>query len=224
MKRRFGKGGKQRPGIRIPGVVWKSGRIWTKGDYSFYGERVSSGLREWRPDRSKIAAAIMNGLKEFPFRKNSRVLYLGAASGTTVSHLSDIIKDGIIFAVEFSERAIRKLVEFAEKHENVVPILEDARIPENYKYIGELDVVFVDISQPDEIEISIRNANMFLKKGGYLMISVKSQSIDVVKRPEEVYREAEDKLRKAGYEVLQTVRLDPYEKDHAVVVGRKQGI
>jgi rRNA 2'-O-methyltransferase fibrillarin len=47
--------------------------------------------RVWNPFRSKIAAAIVGGVDNLYIKPGSKVLYLGAASGTTVSHVSDIV-------------------------------------------------------------------------------------------------------------------------------------
>ena len=47
--------------------------------------------RIWNPFRSKLAAAIMSGVEDTHIIPGARVLYLGAASGTTVSHVSDIV-------------------------------------------------------------------------------------------------------------------------------------
>ena len=48
------------------------------------------------------------------------MLYLGAASGTTVSHVSDVVgEDGLVFAVEFSHRSGRDLINMAKKRTNV---------------------------------------------------------------------------------------------------------
>ncbi len=202
----------------FPGVFTDGKRIYTKSRLdSVYGEKKKGKFREWVAERSKLAAAIRKGLKTFPFRKDSHVLYLGAASGTTVSHLSDIVKGGIIYAVEFSERVARKLVELSEKVEQIIPVIADARKPEEYCFVHSVDSMFVDISQPDEIEIAMRNARMFLD--GIVLIAVKSRSIDVTKSPSQVYAEAREKLKANGFRVMETRKLDPFEKDHAMIVA-----
>lgn len=186
-----------------------------------YGESLRDEYREWVPERSKLAAAILNGLKEFPIKNGSKILYLGASTGTTASHISDIVKEnGIIYAIEFAERVFRSLIELTSKRKNIVPIFADCRKPEEYYWVEECDVVFCDLAQPDETEIAIRNAE-FLKEGGFLLISIKSRSIDVTKEPKIIYKQEADKLRKSGFEILQVVDLKPYEKDHAVILARK---
>jgi len=190
--------------------------------YTKYVTKSSEELREWDPYRSKIAAAILNGLKTFPFKKGCKILYLGVSTGTTCSHISDIISsDGIIYGVEFAERVFYSFLDLAKKRENIVPIFADARLPNNYFWVEEVDIVYCDIAQPDEIEIAIRNADIFLKKGGYLIIAIKSRSIDVTKDPEIIYRNEKNKLEESGYKILEMVNLEPYEESHALVVGIK---
>ncbi len=107
--------------------------------------------RVWNPYRSKIAAAVIGGVSDIYIKPGSKVLYLGAASGTTVSHVSDIIgPSGIVYAVEFSARSGRDLVNMSKKRTNVVPIVGDARKPWEYRIlVGMVDVVFADVAQPD---------------------------------------------------------------------------
>jgi len=191
-----------------------------------YGEKLISHdsieLREWDPTRSKLAAAILNGLKDIPITEKSKVLYLGASTGTTVSHVSDVVgESGVVYALEFAERVFRNLLDLCKKRRNIIPLLVDTRKPEDYYWVEECDVVFCDVAQPDETEIAIRNAREFLKAGGYLLLSVKSRSIDVTKDPKKIYKEEAEKLRKAGFEVLQTIDLGPHEKDHALILAKK---
>ncbi len=197
----------------FPGAFKDGKKLYTK---DFAGNQ-----RQWDPEKSKLSAAIINGLKNLSINEGSIVLYLGASTGTTVSHVSDIVgKKGIIYAIEFSERVFHSLIDLSEKRKNIAPILADARKPESYSWIEEVDVILCDIAQPDETEIAIRNANIFLKKGGILYISVKSQSIDVTKDPKRVYKEESEKLRVSGFEILQLIDLEPYEEKHAMVVAK----
>lgn len=174
-------------------------------------------FRAWDPYRSKAAAAITKGIKEFPIGEGSKVLYLGAAHGYTPSFISAIIGRGVVYAVEFSERCFNELLPLCEKYRNIIPILADARKPELFSWIEKVDVVYIDVAQPDEIEIFIRNCKVFLKKDGFGMIAIKSRSIDVTKSPKEVYREAIKKLEK-DFEVIDWKTLDPFEEAHAFVL------
>lgn len=191
-----------------------------------YGERVikweGEEYRIWNPHRSKLGAAIMNGLKNFPIKPGKTVLYLGIASGTTASHVSDIIGwEGKIYGIEFSPRVLRELVPIVEERKNIVPILGDATKPEEYRaLVTKVDVIFEDVAQPTQAKILIDNAEAYLKRSGYGMIAVKSRSIDVTKEPEQVFREVERELGEY-FEVIERLNLEPYEKDHALFVVRK---
>jgi len=174
-------------------------------------------FRIWNPERSKAAAAILKGIKEFPIKEDSKIVYLGAAHGYTCSFLSSIVGKGIIYAVEFSERCFNELLPLCEKYKNIIPILADARKTELYSWIEKVDIVYCDIADPQEVEIFIRNCKEFLKKEGFGMIAVKSRSIDVTKSPREVYKEALKKLE-TNFEIIDWKILDPYERAHCFIV------
>ena len=208
------------------GVFRDGNRIYTRGTKSVYGERLISAdavqLREWLPERSKLGAAIVNGLSELPIKPGSIVLYLGASTGTTISHVSDIIgNSGIVYGIEFAERVLRSLFPLAEDRKNIAAIKADARKPEDYAWVEECDVLFCDVADPQETEMAIRNAREFLRGGGYLMMAIKSQSIDVTKQPKQVYQEERKKLENAGFSVVQMIDLEPHEEKHAMIITRK---
>ena len=191
-----------------------------------YNEKIitKKGIeyRLWDPFRSKLAAAIMKGLEEFPFKNKSTVLYLGVSTGTTVSHISDIVgPSGIIFGVEHASRVARDFLDrVAAYRKNIIPILQDARKPKDYfSVFGKVDIVYVDIAQPDQTKIAIENCRMYLKKGGYLFLVIKTRSIDVTKSPKKIVDEEVEKL-KSNFEVLQVIDLHPYDKDHAIVIAK----
>ena len=180
--------------------------------------------RLWEPFRSKLAAAIMNGLEVFPFQNKSTVLYLGVSTGTTISHISDIVgPNGIIFGIEHASRVARDFLDrVATYRKNIIPILQDARKPEEYfSMFGKVDVVYVDIAQPDQTEIAITNCKMYLKKNGYLFLVIKTRSIDVTKPPKQIINEEIQKI-KEKFDILQTIDLHPYDKDHAIVIAKFQ--
>jgi fibrillarin-like pre-rRNA processing protein len=193
-----------------------------------YGERLmryeGEEYRVWDAFRSKLAAAILKGLKTVPIRPNHQVLYLGAASGTTPSHVSDIIGDkGHVYCVEFASRSIRDLVENVCAHRvNMSPILEDARVPERYSMFirGKVDDIYCDIAQPEQAKVVADNADLFLKEHGWIMLAVKAQSIDVTKDPAEVYRNEVRVLENRGFRTEEVVRLEPYDKAHAMIVSQ----
>lgn len=191
-----------------------------------YGEKLhrldGKEYREWDPYRSKLAGAIRKGLKEVPIKPGIDVLYLGASTGTTPSHVSDILgKDGNVFCVEISAMSMKQLLPLSEKRENLIPILGDARKPDGYKDVGKVDVIYQDVAQPDQDNILIINADKFLKKNGYAMFCVKSQSIDVLKQPREVFEIVKKKLE-PHFEIVQEMELEPYDKDHLFLLLRKK--
>lgn len=183
------------------------------------GDKVE--YRMWNPFRSKIAAAILGGIGNVYFGPGSKVLYLGAASGTTVSHVSDIVgPTGFVYAVEFSHRSGRDLINMAKNRTNIIPIIEDARHPLKYRMlVGMVDLVFADVAQPDQARIVALNSQHFLKNGGHYMISIKASCIDSTSKPEAVFAAERSKLAKAGLKPQEQLTLEPYERDHAVVVG-----
>jgi len=197
---------------------------------SVYGEKritveetdgAKTEYRVWNPFRSKIAAAIMGGVENIWIKPGARVLYLGAASGTTVSHVADIVgPTGVVYAVEFSARSGRDLINMAQKRPNVIPIVEDARYPNKYRMlVGMVDVLFADVAQPDQARILALNAHHFLKNGGYFVISIKANCIDSTVPAQHVFASEVKKLVAEQLKPKEQITLEPYERDHAVVVG-----
>lgn len=177
--------------------------------------------RSWNPFRSKLAAAILGGVDNIHMAPGKRVLYLGAASGTTVSHVSDIVgPEGLVYAVEFSHRSGRDLLNVAKTRTNIVPIIEDARHPWKYRMlVGMVDVVFADVAQPDQTRIVALNSHHFLKTGGHFVISIKASCIDSTAKPEAVFASEVKKMKAENMKPQEQLTLEPYERDHAVVVG-----
>ena len=189
-----------------------------------YGEKLirheGEEYRLWDPFRSKLAAAMKKGMKNMPIKNGTKVLYLGASTGTTVSHVSDIIgSSGIVFAVEPATRVARELIEnVASKRRNVMPILEDARRPQSYFSIfGTVDVVYCDIAQPDQTEIAIANCVAYLKQGGVMLLVVKTRSIDVTMEPRAIVMQEAAKLQRSGFSIDQIINLEPFDKDHGMI-------
>lgn len=194
-----------------------------------YGERLvryeGVEYRVWDAFRSKLAGAILKGLRNVPIKPGHKVLYLGAASGTTPSHVSDIVGEkGHVYCVEFASRSIRDLVDNVCSYRmNMSPILEDARFPEKYAMFiqGKVDDIYCDIAQPEQAKVLADNADRFLVESGWIMLAVKSQSIDVTKEPIEVYRSETKVLQKRAFSVEEVVNLEPYDKAHAMIVAQR---
>jgi len=178
--------------------------------------------RVWDPFRSKLAASIMKDLEEFPFQEKSSVLYLGVSTGTTISHISDIVgPNGIIFGVEHASRVARDFLDRVASHrKNIIPIIQDARQPQDYSSVyNKMDIVYCDIAQPDQTEIAISNCKLYLKNNGYLFLVIKTRSIDVTQPPKKIIDGELKKLR-TNFQILQRIDLYPYDKDHAMIIAK----
>lgn len=177
--------------------------------------------RQWNPFRSKLGAAVFNGIKKLHIKPGSKVLYLGAASGTTVSHVSDIVgPEGTVYAVEMAARPGRELIEVAKVRTNIVPIIEDARYPAKYRMLVPMvDVLFADVAQRAQAQIFAINAAAFLKNGGQFLISIKASCIDSTAAPSAVFARVREELIEQQFKPTEQVSLDPFERDHAMVGG-----
>jgi fibrillarin-like pre-rRNA processing protein len=185
-----------------------------------YGEMLvqdkSREFRFWDPYRSKFAAALLRGLEAYAFKSGISVLYLGASSGTTASHISDLIEpSGVIYCVEFAPRVMRDLVQVCSIRHNMIPFLADARRPESYNYIPQLvDVLYQDVAQPNQAKILLDNAKRFLKIGGTAYLAIKARSIDVTAKPSRIFQREEKKLTQSGFTIVERLSLDPFTTDH----------
>ncbi len=188
---------------------------------SYFGEKIKDGYREFDPKRSKMAAAIIKDISMLPFKKGQDILYLGAAHGYTCSFISDIIKEGNIFCLDFAQKVVRDLYLICLNRKNMIPIFANAIEPETYKdRITKVDIIYEDVAHKNQLEILSRNL-MFLKDKGYVLIAVKARSIDVTKNPREIYRIVENELRKK-LNIIDKKILDPFEKDHCFFVCQKK--
>jgi len=218
--------------------VFKSGpqekiKLYTKNldvGYRVYGEKLieyrGEEYREWNPFRSKLAALILENPARNFLSEDFNCLYLGASSGTTISHLSDIIPHGIIYGVEFSERSIRQLIQNTSGRKNIIPILGDARYPESYanSIFTKADIIYQDVAQPNQAEIAIHNCNYYLKDDGILILAIKSQSIDSIQKSERIYAKEKKILEKADYNIIESVNIHRYASNHIVLIVKKNTI
>ena len=187
----------------------------TRGD-PVYGEPTVEGWRRWNPRRSKLGAMLAEGM-ETGLAGGETVLYLGAAAGTTVSHVADFA--GPTYAVEFAARPMRDLVRVAEGRDRLFPLLKDARKPETYAHVVEpVDALVQDVATRGQAEVALANRE-FLRDDGRLLLAVKARSEDVTRDPADVFEDVLGTLRE-GYEVLDRRRLEPYHADHLGVVAR----
>ncbi len=208
----------------LNGVYQENNKIYTKNltpGKRVYGENLvnekGTEYRGWDPNRSKLGAAIKNGLKNFPLNKNSLVLYLGIATGTTASHVSDI--SDTVFGIDISSRVLRELISVSEDRGNIVPMLQDASNPVEYAdLVPEVDILYQDVSHRKQGEIFVKNSE-FLKDDGYGYLAVKARSVDVTEDPEKIYKEIKDYIKsEINVEFLEEIDLSPFEKDHRMMV------
>lgn len=209
-------------------VFLKGGEIATRNltpGINVYGEELISEdveYRLWNPRRSKLAAAILNGLENLDIKNNDKVLYLGASTGTTVSHISDIAYDGKIYAVEFSPVTAKKLTRLSRQRPNIYPILGDATKPKEYMNLVEkVDVLYCDVAQPTQSELFMKNMDIFAKEDALGMITLKARSIDVIQKPKKIFKQEEKKMIEKGFKIIEKIKLEPYEKDHMAFVVEK---
>lgn len=192
---------------------------------SVYGEELITEdveYRLWNPRRSKLSAAILNGLKNLNIDNDFKVLYLGASTGTTVSHISDIAYNGKIYAVEFSPVTAKKLTRLSRQRHNIYPILADATKPREYMNITEkVDFVYCDVAQPTQSELFMKNMNLFAKDDASGMLMIKARSIDVIQKPKKIFKQEEKKLKEKGFKIIEKIKLEPYEKDHIAFLVEK---
>ncbi len=192
-----------------------------------YGEDLvredGTEYRMWNAQKSKLAAAILKGVGNINIRPGSVILYLGASSGTTVSHVSDIVgNDGFIFAVDLAPRVVRQLVFLSEQRKNIAPILADANKTELfYNQVLAVDTVYQDVAQKHQVDIFIKNCDLFLKQGGFGLLCVKARSIDVTQKPKDIFRLVKTQLEK-HFIIADYRELEPFQLDHCIFICKKK--
>ena len=210
-----------------PGIYKRNDKLYTVNPEACKGTQVyneqlitDDGVeyRSWNPFRSKLAAALLKGLP-IDIKPDFHILYLGAATGTTVSHISDIITNGTIYAVESSPIATTGLLKVSASRLNIIPILADANHPERYQsLVPPVDLIYQDISQRNQADIFTRNLRLFLKPKGTGLIMVKARSIDVALKPKQAYDLVATHLKQQHFTIKKTLELVPFEKDHAALL------
>jgi fibrillarin-like pre-rRNA processing protein len=127
----------------------------------------------------------------------------------------------VVYAVEFAPRPMQDLLEVSRRRKNVIPIMADAARPEQYAPLVEaVDLLYQDVAQPEQAAIALRNC-AFVKPEGFLILMLKTRSVDVRKEPAEVFSDTLDALTAAGLIVQESVWLAPYHHDHAAIICKK---
>jgi len=210
-----------------PNVMSDGDNLYTRNlseGHSVYGELLvnfdESEYRRWNPRRSKLAAYLLLSNASGDLRSNDTILYLGAASGTTVSHISDIVNEGTIYAVEISKRAFRELLANCSDRSNIVPILGDARNTDHLStFLDQADYLYEDIAQRDQVGIFTSCMRRFRCRTGMLML--KCRSIDVSASPKAIAGDAEKEIEESGLTVKSVTDLSNFEKDHFALLVKR---
>jgi fibrillarin-like pre-rRNA processing protein len=194
-----------------------------------YGERLvpvrSGWWRRWDPYRSKLSAALIKGYSGSLPQPGERWLYLGAATGTTASHVADLVgPEGAVYAVEMSLRPFARLLRLAERYPNLFPILGDARRPDDYAaWVPPVDGVYSDVAQADQVGIARRNAELFLRDGKALLLVLKLSSLG-----RDLSIEARVVRALAELRPFRTVSpplpLEPFHRQHRFVSARAPSV
>ena len=207
----------------LPHIYYHKGKLYTKNltpGQKTHGEQLTIHgnveYRSWNPYHSKLAAAILNGHNPPPLSSTTHTLYLGAANGTTVSHISDITPKGTIYALDSSPRAMRDLLKLCNLRPNIIPLLADANNPHDYQaQIGHIDLIYQDIAQRNQVDMFLKNMAFFTCKKGILM--VKARSIDVTQPPQKIYNRVIQRINETFGTITETIPLHPYIKDHLAI-------
>ena len=185
----------RRKPIKLAWGIRREGRsLWTRNavkGISVRGEKRKKDShiewRHWDPTKSKVAASLLktkrNPSDMLP-EQGSTCLYLGASSGTTVSHIHDHVcgsgnhHNGQVVAVEIAPRMMRDLSKLSESRPGLIPVLGDARNPSVIApYLrGQVDWIHQDISIADQTKTFLKISEVFLKSGGIGLLSLKAAS------------------------------------------------
>ncbi|MHA2502736.1 MAG: fibrillarin-like rRNA/tRNA 2'-O-methyltransferase, partial [Candidatus Kariarchaeaceae archaeon] len=192
---------------------------------SVYGERLFDidgvEYREWQHKKSKLASGMINNLRIPSIQPGASVLYLGASAGTTVSHVSDIVgDDGVIYAIEFAPRPGRDLYTLSDDRDNIVPIIADARYPQQYSHlVDQVDIVYCDVAQPTQSQLFLDNASAFLRNQGQGYIAIKTKSISQTEHPKQIFATQTKMLEAGGFKTIKTTSIGKIHRDHYVYLG-----
>ncbi|MDD4049590.1 MAG: fibrillarin-like rRNA/tRNA 2'-O-methyltransferase [Candidatus ainarchaeum sp.] len=195
-------------------IILKNQKIFTKN-------KLTEKVREWDPNRSKVAAGIKKGIMP-NIKENDTVLYLGAAEGYTISYISDILTKGKVYGIDISPYSMQKLLILSENTENIIPILGDCNKPFEYeKMISEkFDYIIQDIAQKNQAEILIKNADLFLKEKGLALLSLKLSAISQKNHKKTI--DDQINILRNKFKIINQKRLDPFEKNHMLILLEKK--
>ncbi|HEX9710378.1 MAG TPA: fibrillarin-like rRNA/tRNA 2'-O-methyltransferase [Candidatus Thermoplasmatota archaeon] len=230
---RVGGGPPLRPlSARVPALATDGRSFFTRhggGGRPAYGEEVVRGpdghpWRRFEPRRSKTAAALHAGglgPELEAVLSSPPLLYLGAASGTSLSHLADIVAPEPAYGVEVAQRSFADLLENLRPWPNVFPVHADARRPAAYAaLVGRAGAIVQDVAAADQVAVLAGNARAFLPDGAPALLFLKARSVDSGADPPAVFEEAREALAAAGFGVREQRALEPFDRDHRAFLVR----
>jgi fibrillarin-like pre-rRNA processing protein len=207
---------------RWPGIFRRGRDFFTVNadpGHRVYGEDLvregETEYRRWDPWRSKLAALLVLGGIPAEIPAARKLLYLGGAHGTTVSHLADLLPEGRLHVVEKSPASFAPLLHLSERRANVFPLLADAQLPERYRArVGQVDFLYQDVAQRNQGGIFAENARAALQPGGRGLLMLKVRSVTQSRPVRSVVAETRAELARHGLEVVGSRELAPFSREH----------
>ena len=192
---------------------------------------------EWNPYKSKLAAAIRNGLQILPIIKNSKVVCINLPEESTILHISNIVgSGGSVFVIDVNKNKKSFLNKLVNTHKNIIPIYDTVdELSFSSSITGKVDALYVDIPESEQIEQIVEKYGSLLKNEGFLMLVTKKDDAilenDIVGWMAE-QRAGLNKIReitaklKSQFEIIQEINLginyamEPYHKLHAFILAQ----
>ena len=176
-------------------------------------------LRLWKPNRSKLAAGIINGLEIIPLSEDSRILYFGVKKGITLNHISDIIgKNWKIFAV--SNQFDDSLENLSKIKENIVLLEQDKTKNLDRLITEKIDLLYVDLPEINYSEIII-NFKKFLHHSGFLIFIFRTKDSHLKNKNSESKLDLFDELN-SNFQIIQIINLTDFFKEFSMVIAKNR--
>ena len=192
---------------------------------------------EWNPYKSKLAAAIRNGLQILPIIKNSKVVCINLPEESTILHISNIVgSGGSVFVIGVNKNKKSFLNKLVNTQKNIIPIYDTVdELSFSSSVTGKVDVLYVDIPESEQIEQIVEKYGSLLKNEGFLMFVTKKD--DAILENNIVGWMAEqraglNKIReittklKSQFEIIQEINLginyaaEPYHKFYTFILAQ----
>ena len=193
---------------------------------------------EWNPYKSKLAAAIRNGLQILPIIKNSKVVCINPLEESTILHISNIVgSKGSVFVIDVDKNKKSFLNKLVNTHKNIIPIYDTVdELSFSSSITGKVDALYVDIPESEQIETIVEKYGSLLKNEGFLMLIAKKDDNAIIENDIAGWmaeqraglnkiREITTKL-KSQFEIIQEINLGlnygmrPYHKFYAFILAQ----